>query len=723
MRKKTIQTIIYTNNKKKIENMGNVSKWFGINTFNEEVMKSKLSKSMYSKMKKVMEGKENLTVDVANEVAHGMKEWALENGATHFAHWFLPLTGSTAEKHDSFLTYDENRKMVERFSGKELVRQEPDASSFPSGGLRATFEARGYTAWDPTSPAFLIEDKSGKTLCIPSIFISYNGYSLDQKSPLLKSVDVIENSVRKFLDVFGIEPKKVLSYAGVEQEFFLVDSLLASLRPDLTICGRTLIGAKPAKGQEMDDQYFGSIKERFIEYMRDVEHELYKLGIPLHTRHNEVAPHQFEFAPIFEDVNLACDHNQLLMEVLRKKAKDHNLFVSLHEKPFAGINGSGKHVNWNISADSLNMLDPGDNPHENMIFLFFLTAVLRGVYEHNDLLRASVASCSNDHRLGGHEAPPAIMSVFVGKHLTDVIQKIINNEFNEVNVKELINTGISKIPKITKDTTDRNRTSPFAFTGNKFEFRAVGSKQSISIPITILNVITADSLDYMRNILIEEMKDSDNDILKSIYNVVRKVLKQASDILFEGDNYSEEWRIEAEKRGLYNLKKSDEALKRFTDDKKIELLTKNNVFSKEELHARYEVEIERYCKEMLIEARLIRDMAQTIVLPALLEHQKLILENLKLIKELCQNQNIEFLNLESTNLIKKVDKILLNISKIDEVIRESECETNIENCACICSQNLNENINNLREVCDDIEKNISDKLWTLPKYSELLFVD
>jgi glutamine synthetase len=706
---------------KKIE--GNISKWFGINTFNEQVMKSKLSKSIYSRMKKVMEGEETLSIDVANEVAHGMKEWALENGATHYAHWFLPLTGATAEKHDSFLTYDENRRMVERFSGKELVRQEPDASSFPSGGLRATFEARGYTAWDPTSPAFLIEDKTGKTLCIPSVFMSYNGHSLDQKSPLLKSVEVIEKSVRKFLKVFDLNVKKVNSYAGVEQEYFLVDRMLASLRPDLMICGRTLLGARPAKGQEMEDQYFGSIKQRFIEYMHDVEQELYKLGVPVHTRHNEVAPHQFEFAPIFEDVNLACDHNQLLMEILRKKANDHNLFVSLHEKPFAGINGSGKHVNWNISADSLNLLDPGDNPHENMIFLFFLTAVLRGVYKNNDLLRASVASCSNDHRLGGNEAPPAIMSVFVGKHLTDVIKKIINNEFNESSAKEIINTGISKIPKITKDTTDRNRTSPFAFTGNKFEFRAVGSNQSISIPITILNVITADSIEFMHDLLISEMKKSDNDILKSVYNVVRLVLEEAADILFEGDNYSEQWRLEAHKRGLYNLKKAPDALKRFTDAQKIELLTKNNVFSKEELYARYEVEIEKYCKEIMIEARLIRDIAQTVVLPAILEHQKMVLENIRLIKELYQQDDNNLLFLEGSNLIKKIDRLIFCISNIDEIIRICETEKELHICADISSVRLSESMNTLRDICDDIEKIVSDRLWTLPKYSELLFVD
>ncbi len=699
-----------------------VSSYFGKNTFNEKVMRKKLPKSIYEKFKKCIEGEEELTLEIADAVAHAMKEWAIENGATHYTHWFQPLTGSTAEKHDSFLSL-ENGKPIERFSGKQLIKQEPDASSFPSGGLRATFEARGYTAWDPTSPAFLMESDTGKkTLCIPSVFISYHGEALDKKTPLLRSNQVLAEKVKSLLKLFGLEVKKVVSTAGPELEYFLLDRGLALLRPDLMITGRTLFGAKPPKGQELEDQYFGSIKDRMLAFMNDVEEELYKLGVPIKTRHNEVAPHQYEITPIFEESNLATDHNQLVMEILRKKAIKHYLFLTLHEKPFARINGSGKHLNWSISADGMNLLDPGHNPAENFQFLAILIAVVRAIYKYAPLLRASVAYAGNDHRLGGNEAPPAIISVFLGTELTKLLETIEKGKTPKKIVSDLLHTGVGFIPKIPKDNTDRNRTSPFAFTGNKFEFRAVGASQSIAIPLTVLNTIVAESIEYIVN-EIEKLLSKGKELYEAVITVVKKIIPEIKPVLFEGDNYSPEWYKEAKKRNLPNLKTAPEALKEFVSRKSIKLFTKYGILTEDEIRARYHVELGKYIKIRHIEAELALELSKTRILPAVFKYQSQLAEQVATMSEIYKENKV-LLNGPSSVLkeySEKVNILCEKINKLENALKKaSEIEDLQSQAEAYCEKVLSA-MEELREIVDDLELCTDDSLWVLPKYYELLF--
>src|SRR3989338_1120587 len=594
----------------KIDLPKKVSSYFGENTFTMETMKKHISKDTFEAFKTWMNEGKTISLDQANEIANAMKDWAISKGATYYTHWFQPMTGLTAEKHDSFISITGPGKVMEKFSGSKLIQGEPDASSFPSGGIRATFEARGYTAWDPSSPAFIIESKLGKTLCIPTIFISYHGESIDKKLPLLRSDEALNKAAIGLLKLFGHKDvKKVFSTCGPEQEYFLMT-------------GRTLIGAPSPKGQQLEDQYFGTIKERVVNFMFEVAEEAYKLGIPVMTRHNEVAPHQYEFAPIFEESNIAADHNQLLMELMKKVALRHNLVCLLHEKPFAGINGSGKHLNWSLADDKgNNLLNPGETPEGNLQFLTVLVAILRAVYLHADLLRASVAIAGNEHRLGANEAPPAILSVFLGEQLVKILEMIEKGAKSQVSKRDMVDFGIARLPRFNKDMTDRNRTSPFAFTGAKFEFRAVGSSQNISTPITVVNTIIDESIDYVAS---EIRKAQGKDFNTKVMKAIAKIFKETKNIRFEGNNYSEEWLREAKKRGLPNVASTSEALEALTKEKNISLFGKYRVFSREELLARYHIWIHMYNLTLEIEANTLNEMVNSCVVPAGYEYERLL---------------------------------------------------------------------------------------------------
>jgi glutamine synthetase len=598
-----------------------VSAYFGEDTFNNKAMKEKLPKETYKRLMQALNEDRVLDIETANIVANAMKVWALEKGATHFAHWFQPMTGITAEKHDAFVDPIGNGEVIERFSGKQLVQGEPDASSFPSGGIRATFEARGYTAWDMSSPAFIRRNGISTTLCIPTAFISYTGEALDKKTPLLRSDKAVNKSALNLLALLGSKDvKRVFSTLGPEQEYFLIDKDYFFKRQDLVLCGRAIVGAPPAKGQELEDQYFGSIKERISSYMHDVEEELFKLGVPAKTRHNEVAPSQFEIAPVYEEANLAVDHNQLVMDTMKSVAKKHNLAALLHEKPFAKINGSGKHLNWSLSDNNgNNLLNPGQTPHDNIQFLVFLVATVRAVYKHADILRASVAFYANDHRLGANEAPPAIISVFLGDQLTRILCNIEKGTITKATDEEIIDLGISSLPVLSKDNSDRNRTSPFAFTGNKFEFRAVGSSQSISFPATVLNTIVAESIDYLAEKI--RAKDGKN-LNQAIFEILKKEIKEIKPVLFDGDNYTEEWEKEAAKRRLPNDKTTPVALKALVTDKALNLFEKYKVLSKVELKSRYIIRLEKYIKDLEIEAKCLNSICLSQVIPAATSYQK-----------------------------------------------------------------------------------------------------
>lgn len=588
--------------------MKNIPEIFGSMVFNDSVMKKRLTKDTYKKLRNTIKNGNRLDIEIANIVANAMKDWAIEKGATHFSHWFQPMTGITAEKYSSFITPEKDDSVIMEFSGKELVQGEPDASSFPSGGLRATFEARGYTAWDPTSYAFIKDD----TLCIPTAFCSYSGEALDKKTPLLRSMEAIDKEAKRILKLFGHNDiKKVITTAGAEQEYFLIDKDLYLQRPDLMYCGRTLFGACPPKGQELEDHYFGAIKPRISAFMKELDEELWKLGILAKTEHNEAAPGQFELAPIFTSTNMATDHNQLTMELMKVVAERHNLACILHEKPFAGVNGSGKHNNWSLETDTgINILEPGDTPNENAQFLLFLAAIIKAVDEYQDLLRVTVASDGNDHRLGANEAPPAIVSIFLGEELTDILEAVENSKHYKDKEKTQIEIGVMVLPHFAKDTTDRNRTSPFAFTGNKFKFRMVGSAFSISGPNIILNTIVAEELSQFADIL-EKSDNFENDLK----DLIKKIIKEHKRIIFNGNNYSNEWMKEAAKRGLYNLKTTPEALPHFISKKNIKLLTKYNVLTEAELHSRYEIVMENYCKIIHIEALTLTDMLKKSIIP------------------------------------------------------------------------------------------------------------
>ena len=694
--------------------MSGVSEIFGSLVFNEHVMKERLPAETYAALKRTIEQGRSLDRNIANIVANAMKDWAIEKGATHFTHWFQPMTGITAEKHEGFLCPQKDGTAIMRFSGKELIRGEPDASSFPSGGLRATFEARGYTAWDATSFAFIKDN----TLCIPTAFCSYGGEALDKKTPLLRSMELLNKQALRILRLFGdTQTIRVNTTVGPEQEYFLVDRALYEKRRDLIYCGRTLFGAKPPKGQELDDHYFGSLKDRVSAFMHDLDEELWKLGIFAKTEHNEVAPAQHELAPIFTTTNIATDHNPLTMEMMRKVAGRHGLVCLLHEKPFAGVNGSGKHNNWSISTDKgVNLLEPGDSPMENAQFLLYLCAVIKGVDEYQDLLRISVASAGNDHRLGANEAPPAIVSMFVGDDLLEVLHAIETKSDYESKDKVEMRIGVHTLPRFTRDTTDRNRTSPFAFTGNKFEFRMVGSSQSIADCNTMLNTIVSQELSEFADQL-----ESAEDFEAALNDLIRDTIIHHKRIIFNGNNYSDEWVSEAEARGLLNLKSTVEALPYLLAKKNIELFTKNKIFTEAELHSRYEILLEKYCKTINIEALTMLDMVKKDILPSCLKYQKALAETALGKKQLSISLNCTAeeellgkisglsgcLYSESTQL----ENALLAVKSEDDSKAQADGYRNI-----VFAQ-----MQQVRAIVDELELLVAKEYWPYPGYGELLF--
>jgi len=698
-----------------------VSQYFGEDTFNQKVMKQKLPKDTFRKLTEAMNEDKILDQETANIVAHAMKEWALEKGATHFAHWFQPMTGITAEKHDAFADPCGPGAVIERFSGKQLVQGEPDASSFPSGGIRATFEARGYTAWDMSSPAFIKRNGISTTLCIPTAFISYTGEALDKKTPLLRSSRAVSQSAVNMLKLLGTKNvRKVYSNLGPEQEYFLIDMDYYYKRQDLVLGGRTVVGAPPAKGQELEDQYFGSIKERISSYMHDVEEDLFKLGIPAKTRHNEVAPSQYEIAPVFEEANLAVDHNQLVMDTLKSVARKHYLSVLLHEKPFARINGSGKHVNWSLADDQgNNLLNPGKTPQDNISFLVFLSPAVRAVYRHADILRASVASYANDHRLGANEAPPAIISVFLGEQLTQIFDSIEKGKVAKATNEEIIDLGIASLPQVSKDNTDRNRTSPFAFTGNKFEFRAVGSSQSISFPAAVINTIVAESLDELAEKI--KAKGSKN-INQAVFDVLKSEIRDIKPILFNGDNYTKEWEAEAGKRGLPNFKTTPAALRALVSDKALHLFEKYRVLSRVELQSRYIIYLEKYIKDLEIEVKCLGHISLNQVIPAAVDYQKRVAEAVIATKAALGGAAVA----AETDLLKKVIRLVNAIyDGHKEIMAGMEAASAVHDEAkkaqALCGK-IKPKMDALRESVDALENLVDDERWPLPKFWEMLFI-
>ena len=697
-----------------------VSAYYGEDTFSYSEMKERLPKDTYKKLLDTINEGKPLDIETANIVAHAMKEWAISKGATHFAHWFQPMTGITAEKHDAFADPVGVGEVVERFSGKQLVQGEPDASSFPSGGIRATFEARGYTAWDISSPAFIRRNGIATTLCIPTAFISYTGEALDKKTPLLRSNKAVSKSAVNMLKILGNKKvKKVFSTLGPEQEYFLIDKDYFYKRQDLLLGGRTVIGAPPAKGQELEDQYFGSIKERISSYMHDVEEELFKLGIPAKTRHNEVAPSQFEIAPVYEEANLAVDHNQLVMDTLQAVAKKHCLAALLHEKPFARINGSGKHVNWSLSDDAgNNLLTPGAKPHDNIQFLVFLTAIIRAVYKHADILRASVASYANDHRLGANEAPPAIISVFLGDQLYKILSDIEAGSVTKASDAEIIDLGVSAIPVLSKDNTDRNRTSPFAFTGNKFEFRAVGSSQSISFPSAVINTIVAESLDN----LAEKIKAKGTGAA-AILEVLQAEIKEIKPILFNGDNYTREWEEEAARRGLPNAKTTPVALNALVTDKALGLFEKYEVLTPVELKSRYLIYLEKYIKDLEIEVKCLNNICLSQVIPAATTYQKGLSKTLINLKATLGDTAVPTAQKDilatSVDLVNKIYET--NKEILAQVEAASAIHDEAKKARMLCEK-AKTKMDELREYVDALEAIVDDEIWPLPKFWEMLFI-
>ncbi|MBQ1197284.1 MAG: glutamine synthetase III, partial [Spirochaetaceae bacterium] len=689
--------------------MSNVPEYFGCMVFNETVMKERLPKDIYESLRKTMEEGSALDSNVANSVAKAMKEWAIEKGATHYSHWFQPMTGITAEKHDSFIKPIEDGKISMEFKGKELIKGEGDGSSFPSGGLRATFEARGYTAWDPTSYAFI---KDG-TLCIPTAFCSYDGSTLDKKTPLLRSMAELDKQSRRLLKLFGKDVKKVTSTVGAEQEYFLIDKNLYQKRKDLIFCNRTLFGAKPPKGQELEDHYYGAIKPRIVNFMKDLDEQLWKLGIPSKTKHNEVAPCQHEMAPVFTTTNLAADQNQLTMEIMKKVAQEHDMICILHEKPFDGLNGSGKHNNWSISTDTgENLLEPGNTPEDNAQFLLVLTAIIKAVDEHQDLLRLSVASRGNDLRLGGDEAPPAIISIFLGDELTAILESIMTGNPYDKKAKEVMKLGVDSLPAFPKDNTDRNRTSPFAFTGNKFEFRSLGSSMSISGPNVIINTIVADVFQEFA-----EKLENANDFTSALNELIKQTLNNHKRIIFNGDGYSAEWVEEAKTRGLLNLKTTTEALPYFLKKENIVLFKKHGIYSEHEVKARYDIQIEEYAKLVNIEVKTMLDLSEKEIIPACIKY----------LKEISEAENIIGIkNCNATSVIKNdiakfVDKAFEQLNLLRELKVETQKISDATQRAITYTQKVIPVMNCLRDFCDDLEKKIPSDYWPFPNYAEILF--
>jgi glutamine synthetase len=691
---------------------------FGANVFSMSVMKKRLPKDIYKSLKKTVDNHSKLDPGAADVVANAMKDWAIEKGATHYAHVFFPLTGATAEKHDSFLVPDLSGNAIAEFSGKTLIQGEPDASSFPSGGLRATFEARGYTAWDVTSPAYIMENPNGATLCIPTAFLSWTGEALDKKTPILRSMQALNTQAQRILKLFGDNSNKMVSSTcGAEQEYFLVDKLLFGLRPDLLTTGRTLIGAASPKGQEFEDHYFGAIPDRVIAYMFEVERALYELGIPVKTRHNEVAPGQFEIAPVFETANLATDHQQLIMVTLKKIAKVYGMECLLHEKPFAGVNGSGKHVNYSFGNESQgNLLDPGETPHENAQFLVFCAAVIRGVHKYSKLLRAVVATAGNDHRLGANEAPPAIISIFLGDQLADVFEQIKKGGAKSSKQAGVLHVGVDSLPALPKDAGDRNRTSPFAFTGNRFEFRAVGADMSVSGPLVAMNTIFAESFDYMATELEKATKGDPAKLNDAVQKLLKKVIEEHGAVVFNGDNYSEEWHKEAAKRGLPNFKTTPEALPALIDEEVLALFEKYNVLSNVEMHSRFDIYVDQYILKITLEAKTLLEMANTIVYPAAIRYQKELAETCLKLKELGVDYDDSTLK-ETAALVKDLKAGIAELTK--QMVRK---ETDSLKKAQACSTKIVAAMLKVREAADKLEAVIADDIWPLPTYQEMLFL-
>ena len=689
---------------------------YGSLVFNDKVMRNKLPKDMYKALRKTIENGTHLELDVANSVAVAMKEWAVENGATHYTHWFQPMTGFTAEKHDSFITPVGDGEVIMDFSGKELVKGEPDASSFPSGGLRATFEARGYTAWDPTSPAFI---KDG-TLYIPTAFCSYSGEALDKKTPLLRSMEALNTEAVKMLKLLGNETvTSVSTTIGPEQEYFLVDKDLYKKRKDLVFCGRTLFGAPAPKGQEMEDHYFGSLKPKVAAYMHDLDVELWKLGIPAKTKHNEVAPAQHELAPIFDTANVAVDHNQLTMEIMKKVADKHGLVCLLHEKPFEGINGSGKHNNWSlVTSDGDNLLNPGSTPAQNIQFLVFLMAVIKAVDEYADLMRVSATSAGNDHRLGGNEAPPAIVSIFLGDELTAVLESIENDTFFGKQKKVQLDIGAHVLPHFVKDTTDRNRTSPFAFTGNKFEFRMLGSAASVANPNVVLNTAVAEALAQFYTEL-EGTKPEDME--QAVHELIKRAIRKHKKVIFNGNGYTDEWVAEAEKRGLYNLPSTPDCLPQLLADKNVELFTKHHVFTKEELASRYEIKLENYVKTIGIEARTLAEMITKDFLPAVSTYAAEVSKNAVTKKSFMAAADTASEEALVEKLSTAYTALTAEVTELKTLIDTSFALEDTQKCAEAFHDQVLAKMEEIRTVASDIEALIPDSILSYPTYDQLLF--
>jgi glutamine synthetase len=695
--------------KTKKESVGTIADIYGSNVFNLKTMSKYLSAKTYASLRATIKEGRSIDPKIADEVADGMKKWALSKGATHFTHWFQPLTGTTAEKHDSFIDPDGEGGVVLKFKGKELIQGEPDASSFPSGGIRATFEARGYTVWDPTSPAFIKEGEHYTTLCIPTAFYSYTGDALDKKTPLLRSLQALSKQVCRLAELFGISAKDKKAYAtlGPEQEYFLIDKSFHESRIDLLQTGRTLFGRKPAKHQQLEDHYFGAIKARIMGFMEDLDTELWKLGIPSKTRHNEVCPAQFEMAPVFEELNLAVDHNMMVMEVMRQVAERHDLVCLLHEKPFAGVNGSGKHNNWSIAGpDGKNWLTPGDNPRENAKFVTIICALMKAIDTHAGLLRAAVATAGNDHRLGANEAPPAILSIFLGEQLSEVIEQIEKGKSGEAKDAEFLELGVSSLPKLAKDVTDRNRTSPFAFTGNKFEFRAVGSNQNCSGANVVINTIVADALDEICAQLEADIKAKKN-FNESLQKILQSIVKKHKRIIFNGDNYTEEWHKEAEKRGLPNLKNTPESLKEIIKEASVAVFEKHKVLTKRETHSRYDIYKEQYEKIVNIEANVALDMAKTLIMPAVYKYQN------DLSKTIINSEKCSCPVTNAKELLAQVGKLaedtLNGIKALDETLNGEPLEK------------LDAMLK-LRASVDELEGLVPKEYWPLASYASMMFV-
>ena len=691
---------------------------FGSNVFDDREMQSRLPKAVYKALRRTIDKGERLDVSIADAVAVAMRDWAIEKGATHYAHVFYPLTGLTAEKHDGFLEPDGKGGALAEFSSKQLIKGEPDASSFPSGGIRATFEARGYTAWDVTSPAYILENPNGTTLCIPTAFCSWTGEALDKKTPLLRSMQALNAQAQRLLKIFGqAEPERVFATAGCEQEYFLVDRNFFFARPDLISAGRTLFGAKPPKGQEMEDQYFGAIPERVLAFMLEAERELYKLGVPVKTRHNEVAPGQYELAPVYENANVAADHQYLTMTVLQRVAQKYGMACLLHEKPFAGINGSGKHLNWSLGTKSANLLEPGDTPASNMQFLAFCAGVIRAVDKYAPLLRASVAHAGNDHRLGANEAPPAIISIFLGDQLTDVFENLAKGVSGKTKKPGHLTVGVDTLPPLPKDAGDRNRTSPFAFTGNKFEFRAVGSSQSVAGPLVILNTIMADSYAYVADQLEGAKAKTPEALGAAVQKAIQKIMKEHGRVIFNGDGYTEAWQKEAAKRGLPNARNTADAIPAAQTAESDDVLSRFGVLSVREFHSRNEIYLEKYVKDVMIEARLAYEMAKTMIFPAAVEYQKRLAETSLALKALGKKHCTAVLD----ELNEAVAALQAAVGDLRKAI-EHEATGEVADHARHCRDRILPAMLAVREVGDALEGIVADDLWPLPTYQEMLFI-